>query len=73
MLAILFGTLFGVIGILIALGLYVVGILILTVLGSLASNILNVCLYYYAQYKVIPPAFSPELLASVFIEKKKKK
>lgn len=72
-IAIVFATIFGVVGIFIALGLYIIGILILSVLGSLASNILNVCLYYYAQYNVIPPAFSPELLASVFIEKKKKK
>jgi hypothetical protein len=72
-LAIVLGSVIGVVGILIALGFYIVGIIVLGVLNALASNILNVCLYYYAQYQVIPPAFSPELLASVFVEKKRKK
>lgn len=63
----------GVIGALIVIALYIIGIVILSVLGALAENILNACLYYYAQYGAIPPAYSPELLASVFIDKKKKK
>jgi hypothetical protein len=45
----------------------------LSILISLATNILNVCLYYYAQYHAVPPAFDPALLASVFVEKKKKR
>jgi hypothetical protein len=72
-LAIVLGSTIGIVGMIIALAIYLIGAIILAVLNALASNILNVCLYYYAQYKVIPPAFSPELLASVFIEKKKKK
>jgi len=73
LLAVVLGSTIGMAGIIIALALYLIGIIVLAVLNTLASNILNVCLYYYAQYKVIPPSFSPELLASVFIEKKKKK
>jgi hypothetical protein len=73
LLAVVLGSTIGIVGIIITLALYLIGMIVLAVLNTLASNILNVCLYYYAQYKVIPPAFSPELLASVFIEKKKKK
>lgn len=66
-------SLFGVVGVFIAIGLFILGLVIISILESLASNILNVSLYYYARYKTIPPSFSPELLASVFINKKKKK
>jgi hypothetical protein len=66
-------SLFGFIGVVIAIVLFVIGIIIISTLEILASNVLNVSLYYYAQYKVIPPSFSPELLASVFVAKKAKK
>lgn len=71
-LAILLGMLIGPFGVLVALIIYVLGVIVLMTLSSLASNILNVSLYYYAQYGVIPPSFSPELLAGVFIPKKSK-
>lgn len=64
---------FGIVGIFPVIALFFIGIVVISILDVLASNILNVSLYYYAQYKVIPPAFSPELLASVFINKKRKK
>lgn len=63
----------GVIGIIIVIALFILGIVVLSIVGALAENILNVSLYYYAQYRAIPPAFSPDLLASVFVQKKKKK
>lgn len=71
--ALAFGFLFGAVGYIIAASLFFIGIIVLSVLEVLASNILNVSLYYYAQYKVVPPSFSPELLASVFASKKAKK
>jgi hypothetical protein len=67
------GMLFGVVGVIIAIVLFVIGIIVISTLEVLASNVLNVSLYYYAQYKTIPPSFSPELLASVFVAKKAKK
>ena len=67
------GTLFGIIGAVIAIVIFIIGIIIISTLEVLASNVLNVSLYYYAQYKTIPPSFSPELLASVFVAKKAKK
>lgn len=70
--AIVLGGLFGVVGIIIAFALWIVGFIIIGILETLATNILNVALYYYAQYKTIPPSFSPELLASALVPKKKK-
>lgn len=71
-LAILLSMLIGPFGFLAALIIYILGMIVLIALSSLASSILNVSLYYYAQYGVIPPSFSPELLASVFVPKKSK-
>ena len=68
-----FGALFGSVGLFIAAAIFIVGVVVLSILETLATNILNVCLYYYAKYGIIPPSFSPELLASVFVDKKKKK
>jgi len=65
--------LIGPVGAFIAVALFIVGVIVMSVIEALATNILNVALYYYAQYKVIPPNFSPELLASVFSAKKKHK
>jgi ABC-type multidrug transport system fused ATPase/permease subunit len=72
-LAVALGTVAGMVGVIIAIILFFIGIVVISVLEILATNILNVSLYYYAKYKVIPPSFSPELLASVFVDKKKKK
>ena len=66
------GTLFGIIGVIIAIVIFIIGIIVISTLEVLASNVLNVSLYYYAQYKIIPPSFSPALLASVFVAKKAK-
>lgn len=63
--------LFGGIGALIAFFLLFISIVIASLIQTLATNVLNVALYYYATYKVIPPNFSGELLASVFLSKKK--
>ncbi len=56
----------------IALAFFYVSILIIMTLEALTTNVLNVALYYYAKNKSIPPSFSPELLASAFVNKKKK-
>ena len=66
-------ALFGVLGVVIAIVIFIIGIIVISTLEVLASNVLNVSLYYYSQYKAIPPSFSPELLASVFVAKKAKK
>lgn len=71
-LAVLLGGLFGGVGTIIAGLIFFSGVIVLGVVESLATNILNVCLYYYAKYGVVPPAFNPELLASVFVDKTKK-
>jgi hypothetical protein len=65
--------LIGPFALLLGLALFIIGMVALSILISLATNILNVCLYYYAQYHAVPPAFDPALLASVFVEKKKKR
>lgn len=72
-LAFMLGSTFGAAGVIAAVALLVIGIIAVGIFDSLATSILNTALYYYAQYKVIPPAFSPDLLASVFIEKKRKR
>lgn len=69
--AIVLGGLFGIVGIIVAVTLWIIGFIIIGILETLATNILNVGLYYYAQYKTIPPSFSPELLASALVPKKK--
>jgi len=43
----------------------------LIIIGSFANNILNVALFYYANYHRVPPAFNAELLNSVFIKRKR--
>lgn len=68
-----FTVIIGVWGAIIAILLFILGVVILAILQSLATNILNTSLYYYARYGVIPPSYSPELLASVFVAKKSKK
>lgn len=63
----------GIFGLLIPLGIFVITMVAFIMLITMATNVLNVCLYYYARYNAIPPAFDAELLASVFVEKKKRK
>ncbi len=72
LLAFMLDVQFGAAGFLAAFGLWLVGLIVIGILDTLATTVLNVSLYYYAQHKTIPPAYSPELLASVFTEKKKK-
>jgi hypothetical protein len=62
----------GTLGLLIPLGFFVITLIAFITLVTMATNVLNVSLYYYARYGAVPPAFDPALLASVFIEKKKK-
>jgi hypothetical protein len=62
----------GTLGLLIPLGFFVITLIAFVTLVTMATNVLNVSLYYYARYGAVPPAFDPALLASVFIEKKKK-
>jgi len=66
------GMLLGVVGVFIAMGLFILSLVIVSVIQMLATNVLNVALYYYSTYKVIPPSFNGSLLASVYISKKKK-
>lgn len=60
-------------------GMILVGILAIVLLifaiivETTAAQILNTALYYYAQYRQIPAAFDPDLLAGVFQQKKSKK
>lgn len=63
---------FGPAGLLLGLVALVPLILLVATLDAVATNILNVALYYYANTKAIPPAFSAELLASAFVAKPKK-
>lgn len=72
LLFILLGGLLQEIGILIAFAIFFIGIIAFVTVEIAATHILNTALYYFAQYKVIPPSFDPELLASVFVQKKKK-
>lgn len=62
----------GTLGLLIPLGFFVITLIAFITLVTMATNVLNVSLYYYARYGAVPPVFDPALLASVFIEKKKK-
>ena len=62
----------GVFGVFVAMAIFILGIIALSALTSLATSILNVSLYYYAEHGIIPPTYSPELLASVFYNKKAK-
>jgi hypothetical protein len=71
-LAVILGSLFNAIGAFIALLLFILTFIAFIVVEAAATQILNTGLYYYARYRVIPPDFDPELLASVFIPKKKK-
>ena len=58
------------IGALIAIVLIIIVVIVFAVVTTAASSILNTTLFYYAQYKQIPPAFDAELLNSVFIHRK---
>lgn len=69
-LAIGLNFLFGGAGMLIAFILLIISIVIMGVIESLVTNVLNVALYYYATYKIIPPSFDAALLASFYRSKK---
>jgi hypothetical protein len=45
----------------------------LLIIGSAASNVLNVALFYYAKFHQIPASFDAALINSTFIHKKPKK
>lgn len=62
---------FGFVGVVIAIALFILTTVLLAVVQALVTNVLNVALYYYATYKIVPPSFSPELLASVFTQRKR--
>lgn len=62
----------GLVGMYILLGVIILTLVAFAMVVSLATSVLNVSLYYYARYNAIPPSFDAELLASAFIEKKKK-
>lgn len=64
-------SIMGIISILISIGIFFLGIIILATANTLASNVLNVALYYYVKYKVVPPSFSADLLSSALIAKRK--
>lgn len=66
------GFVIGPLSVFVALALFLISLVIISILQVLATNVLNVALYYYATYKVVPPNFSGELLASVFTAKRKK-
>lgn len=66
-------SVFGFFGILIAMALFVFSLVTLIIVQILVTNVLNVCLYYFAKYNAVPPSFDPQLLASVFVAKKSKK
>lgn len=72
-LVIIMGILFGTGGVLIVFALFIIASIVLGIISSLATNVINVSLYYYATYGAVPPSFNPELLASVFVPKKQKK
>ncbi|RYF28859.1 MAG: hypothetical protein EOO17_03775 [Chloroflexi bacterium] len=66
-------SVFGPFGFFIALALFVFSLVTLIIIEILVTNVLNVCLYYFAKYNAIPPSFDPQLLASAFVAKKPKK
>lgn len=59
----------GIIAVILVISLF----LVFSIIISAASSVLNTALFYFAQYKMIPPAFDPDLLNSVFINRKKRR
>lgn len=66
------GMLAGVWGVIAAAAIVVISFVLISIVTSTASAVLNVALYYYATTKQVPSAFDASLLNSVFIYKKKK-
>lgn len=71
-LAVPAGMVLGLWGFFFVLFWYVLAIITLAILGSFANSLINVSLFYYANYHQVPPAFSEELLNKVFIKGKKR-
>ncbi|MDB5166416.1 MAG: hypothetical protein JWM37_488 [Candidatus Saccharibacteria bacterium] len=49
---------------------YLVVIISIAVVGSFANNLINVALFYYANYHQVPAAFSAEMLDNILIKGK---
>ena len=62
---------FGFMGLCIAAVISMLVIAVASIVTSSAQAVLNVALYYYSQYKTIPPSFSPEILSNAFVSKRK--
>jgi hypothetical protein len=52
--------------------LFIVVCLTVAIIGSFANSLVNIALFYFARYGQVPPAFSAELLNSVFITQQKR-
>ena len=52
--------------------IFIVLSLALSVIGSFANSLVNIALYYYATTQQVPPAFTAEMLNSVFIKRKRR-
>jgi hypothetical protein len=59
----------GIIGVFALLILYLIAAITLAVIGAFANSMVNIALFYYATYHIVPPAFSEELLNDVFIKR----
>ena len=63
------GEAVGATGIFALLILYLVLSIALAVVGSFSNSLVNIALFYYASYRIVPPAFSEGLLNDVFIKR----
>lgn len=55
----------------VALFIWIISIIAISIFSSLINNIINVALFYYATYHQIPPAFDANLLNSVFVQRRR--
>ena len=62
----------GIVGVIITIALFFIGIVIISLLTSMATSILMTSLYYYGTYGVVPPTFNQELLANAYRPKKQR-
>lgn len=70
LLMVLLIPLLGMTGMFIAIAVFIIPVIVLSMVEAIATNVLNVALYYYAKNGSIPPSFSPELISSVFYDRK---
>ncbi|MDB5181460.1 MAG: hypothetical protein JWP13_223 [Candidatus Saccharibacteria bacterium] len=49
---------------------YILCSLTVAVIGSFANSLINIALFYFAAYRQVPPAFSADLLNSIFVPRK---